>query len=81
MEHMHTITATTKGATTMTDPAIALLEATERLERAQTEVRIAGIRLDSLVPGAPLSPCRRVQRVGLIHQGVDRSRASCPQRR
>ena len=38
----------------MTDPAIALLEATERLERAHTEVRIAGIRLDSLVLGAPL---------------------------
>ena len=51
---MHTITATTKGAMLMTDPAIVLLEATERLGRAAAEVRIAEIRRDSLVPGAPL---------------------------
>lgn len=51
---MLTVTATTEGATTMTDPAVALLEATERLERAHTEVRIAELRLDSLVLGAPL---------------------------
>ena len=30
------------------------IAAWERLERAGTEVRVAAIRLDSLVPGAPL---------------------------
>ena len=38
----------------MTDPTMALLEATERLDRAETEARIAEIRLNSLVIGAPL---------------------------
>lgn len=54
MGPMNTIIATTKGAALMTGPAIALLEATERLERAHTKVRIAEVRHDSLVPGAPL---------------------------
>jgi hypothetical protein len=31
-----------------------LLEATERFEAAETAVRVATIRLDSLVPGNPL---------------------------
>ena len=31
-----------------------LFEATERLEAAETAVRVAAIRLNSLVPGAPL---------------------------
>ena len=40
--------------TTDTTNFQTLLEATERLEAAETAVRVAKIRLTSLVPGAPL---------------------------
>lgn len=48
---MDTSTAQTP---TTTQNALALLDATERLERAETEVRIAALRIDTLVIGAPL---------------------------
>ncbi len=44
---------TTTEETTMTDSR-TLLDATERLEAAQTAVRIAETRIDSFVPSAPL---------------------------
>ena len=44
---------TTTEETTMTDSR-TLLDATERLETAQTAVRIAKTRIDSFLPSAPL---------------------------
>ena len=40
--------------TTETTNVWTLIDATERLEAAETAVRVAEIRLNSLVPGAPL---------------------------
>jgi hypothetical protein len=45
---------TTTKEIPMTDTTMALLEATERLERAETEARIADVALSTLVPDAPL---------------------------
>ena len=40
--------------TTMTDPTLGLLEASERLERAETDRRVAELRYTTLVADAPL---------------------------
>ena len=40
--------------TTMTDPTLELLEASERLERAETDRRVAELRYSTLVAEAPL---------------------------
>ncbi len=45
---------TNPAETTMTNSQ-TLLDATERLEAAQTAVRLAATRISSFVPGAPLS--------------------------
>src|SRR3989337_1632758 len=52
---------TTTEEIPMTDPTMALLEATESLERAETEARIADVALSTLVPDAPL--CLKVRAV------------------
>ena len=40
--------------TTMTDPTLGLLEASERLERAEADHRVAELRYSTLVAEAPL---------------------------
>ena len=53
---MHT-TSTRKAATpmtTMTDPTLELLEASERLEQAEADRRVAELRYTTLVADAPL---------------------------
>ena len=51
---MHTTTTTKEDPMDIHDAMATQIAAWEHLERAETEVRVAAIRLDSLVPGAPL---------------------------
>ena len=75
---MHT-TSTRKGATpmtTMTDPTSDLLGASERLERAKTDRRVAELRYTTLVADAPLRfKVQAIERVRRADAELDAARA------
>ena len=76
---MHT-TSTRKGAdpmTTMTDPTLELLEASERLERAEADRRIAELRYSTLVADAPLRlKVEAIERLRRAGAELDAARAA-----